>query len=422
MVVVPALVEQDIHKAWVLMREAIVVLAPNMARKEHVEAGDRLSPGDVAHGCLEPLGMLVHHRVDDVDKGLVGRPQAMASRQEIALEQAFALVLGKLLDNIADRSHVLIVCRVVVEVAVEPLLIGHLVARLQAVRCRLVGAEDAEAVTVIVDELGRVLAEDARRLGRAGTMSQPVHVEGIILRLRQLERLPDAAAIGIGVRADSELAFRHELGDFGADGALLREEARRLIGLEPPLEHLEVRLGIAGRCQRHLMRTPGAFGLLAVDRLRAGPALRGAEDNHRVGRTGSLACSSPGLDVADLVEDRLEQGCKAPVDRGMILLVETGNEAVGMIAHAPEELLALAVRDAGKDCRVRDLVAIEMQDRQDDAICQRIHELVGLPARGQRSGLRLAVADDRHGKHARIVEHSAIGVGEHIAKLAAFVD
>ena len=225
MVVVPALVEQDIHKARVLVGEAIVVLAPDMARKEHVEAGDRLSPGDVAHSCLEPLGMLVHHRVDDVDKGLVGRPQAMTTGEEIALEQAFALVLGELLDNIADRSHVLIVCRVVVEVAVEPLLIGHLVARLQAVRCRLVGTEDTEAVTVIVDELGRVLAEDTRRLGRAGTMSQPVHVEGIILRLRQLERLSDAAAIGIWVRADSELAFRHELGDLRTDGTLLREEA-----------------------------------------------------------------------------------------------------------------------------------------------------------------------------------------------------
>ena len=54
-------------------------------------------------------------------------------------------------------------------------------------------------------------------------------------------------------------------------------------------------LGIAGGSQRDLVGTPGAFGLLAVDELRAGPALRGAEDDHRVERTSHVVGLGCGL-------------------------------------------------------------------------------------------------------------------------------
>jgi hypothetical protein len=40
------------------------------------------------------------------------------------------------------------------------------------------------------------------------------------------------------------------------------------------------------------------------------------------------------------------------------------------------------------------LIAVEMQDRQDGAISDRIEELVGLPSGRQRTGLRLAIADN----------------------------
>ena len=346
----------------------------------------------------------------------------MAAGEDVAFEKALALVLGELLDDVAHGREVLVVGGVVVEVAVEPLLVRHLVAGLQAVGRRLVGAEDAEHVAVVVDELGGVLAQHAGCLGGTKAMAALLDVDRVLCRVGELEVLQEPAAVGVGVGAQAKLALGHELGDLGTDGALLVKEAVGLVGLEPALEDLEVGLGVAGGRQGHLVRTPGTLGLLAVNLLGAGPALGGAEDDHGVERAGRLAGGRTALDVADLVEDGLEERGKATVDGGVVLLVKAGDEVVRVVAHAAEELVALAVGDAGKDGGVGDLVAVEVKDRQDDAVRERVHELVRLPAGGKRAGLGLAVAHHGNREHAGVVENGAVGVGEHVAKLAALVD
>ncbi len=63
-----------------------------------------------------------------------------------------------------------------------------------------------------------------------------------------------------------------------------------------------------------------------------------------------------------------------------------------------------------------------MQDRQHRAVGRRIEKLVGMPGRGQRPGLRLAVADDAGDDQIGIVEHRPERMAERIAQLAAFVD
>ena len=68
MVVVEALVEHDVNKTRILVRESVVVLAPNVAGKDQVESGDRLAPWDVADGSLKPLSVLVDHGVNDVNE------------------------------------------------------------------------------------------------------------------------------------------------------------------------------------------------------------------------------------------------------------------------------------------------------------------------------------------------------------------
>ena len=68
MVVVEALVEHDVNKTRILVRESVVVLAPNVTGKDQVESGDRLAPWNVADGSLEPLSVLVNHGVNDVNK------------------------------------------------------------------------------------------------------------------------------------------------------------------------------------------------------------------------------------------------------------------------------------------------------------------------------------------------------------------
>ena len=50
------------------MRESVVVLAPNVAGKDQVKSRNRLAPWNVADGSLKPLGVLINHRVNDVDK------------------------------------------------------------------------------------------------------------------------------------------------------------------------------------------------------------------------------------------------------------------------------------------------------------------------------------------------------------------
>ena len=63
-----------------------------------------------------------------------------------------------------------------------------------------------------------------------------------------------------------------------------------------------------------------------------------------------------------------------------------------------------------------------MQDRQDDTVGCRVHELVGLPRGRERTGLGLAVAHHGHGQQARVVHDGAVGVAERVAELAALVD
>src|SRR6476661_6044103 len=86
------LVHHVVDEAGVLMREAVVVLPPHVGGEEVVERGDRPPPGDVARH-LQPLRVLVEHRVDDVDERLVTVEETVPARQEIPPEPALAEVL-----------------------------------------------------------------------------------------------------------------------------------------------------------------------------------------------------------------------------------------------------------------------------------------------------------------------------------------
>ena len=81
-------------KPGILVAEAIVILAPDMARQQIVQRGDRPPPRNVV-GHLQPLGVLVEHRIDDVNESLIARKEAVAAGQEIALEPTLALVLAE---------------------------------------------------------------------------------------------------------------------------------------------------------------------------------------------------------------------------------------------------------------------------------------------------------------------------------------
>ena len=73
------LVDHVVDEAGILVGEAVVVLSPDMTRKEVVQRGDGPPPRDLC-ADFQPLRVLVEHRVDDVDEGLVAVEQTRADR------------------------------------------------------------------------------------------------------------------------------------------------------------------------------------------------------------------------------------------------------------------------------------------------------------------------------------------------------
>ena len=55
------------------------------------------------HG--QPLGVLVEHRIDDVDEGFVGGEEAVPAGEQIAFQPAFQRVLGEHLHHAAIRGE-----------------------------------------------------------------------------------------------------------------------------------------------------------------------------------------------------------------------------------------------------------------------------------------------------------------------------
>ena len=105
------------------------------------------------------------------------------------------------------------------------------------------------------------------------------------------------------------------------------------------------------------------------------------------------------------------------ISAGLVTLDEVGCPPV-----AAQQLLQFLVGDPRQDGGIGNLVTVEMQDGQHRAVGGRIEELIGMPRRGQRSGFRLAIADDAGDDEIGIVEHRAERMAERIAQLAALVN
>ena len=167
------------------------------------------------------------------------------------------------------------------------------------------------------------------------------------------------------------------------------------------------------------MRTPRAFDLLAVDDLGPGPALGRSEDDHRPLRTLVGTARAGGrLDIPDLVQHDIQRGRQLLVDLRRLV---AGDE-VRLVAVADHQVAQLRLGDAGQDRGIGDLVAVEMQNRQDRAVAHRVEELVRVPAGGKGARLGLAVADDAANEQIRVVEGGAVGMRQRIAEFAALMD
>ncbi len=105
-----------------------------------------------------------------------------------------------------------------------------------------------------------------------------------------------------------------------------------------------------------------------------------------------------------------------------ILAVEPARDDVRRVPIAAHELEQLGLGDAREHGRVRDLVPVQVQDRQDHAVPGGIEELVRVPSGCERTGLGLAVTDHTGREESGIVEDRAIGVRQRVPQLAALMD
>ena len=137
------LVDDVVDEPRVLVGEAVVVLAPDVGGEQVVQRRDRPAPRDVA-GDLQPLGVLVEHRVDDVDERLVAVEQPVAAGEQVPLQPPLAEVLGQHLHHApVGREMIIAVDRLGL-----PGPVGDLEHRRQAVGGGLVGAHDPERLGV----------------------------------------------------------------------------------------------------------------------------------------------------------------------------------------------------------------------------------------------------------------------------------
>ena len=163
--------------------------------------------------------MLVDHRVDDVDERLVAVEQAVPAREQVPLQPALALVFGQHLDDAPGAGEMLVHLRPD-ELGV-PLFVGRVENRLKAVRCGLVGTEDAEVVGIEPNHLGQPLTEHLGRFGhgRAGGG----YVYAVLPEVGKPQILQQHPAVGVRIVTHPQRARGCQFGDCGVERAILVE-------------------------------------------------------------------------------------------------------------------------------------------------------------------------------------------------------
>ena len=87
-------VDRVIDETRILVGEPVVILAPHVRTQEVIERRDRRAPRQVA-GNLEPLGVLIEHRIDHVHERFVGAEQPVPPGEQIAFQPAQTSVLAQ---------------------------------------------------------------------------------------------------------------------------------------------------------------------------------------------------------------------------------------------------------------------------------------------------------------------------------------
>src|SRR5208282_5087880 len=92
---VGALIGHNIEKSWVLMSEAVVVLPPYKRRDEEVEGWHRSAPAQFFFRLLQPLSVLVEHRIDHMHECFIRGKETVATCEHVTFEPSLERVLAE---------------------------------------------------------------------------------------------------------------------------------------------------------------------------------------------------------------------------------------------------------------------------------------------------------------------------------------
>src|SRR6516165_10186274 len=193
------------------------------------------------------------------------------------------------------------------------------------------------------------------------------------------------------VGAHAAGALRSKVGQLGSEPPAAVEELCSSVALHPVFQDGYMSLILVHFTHRHLVRAPIILGALAINFFRARPALGCAKhDLWPSGAFGGIVVTCIRFYALNFVDVLIQGGGH----QLMHLFRFMPLDEIGRVAIASEQLIQLLMADAGENTGICNLVAVQMEDRQNHTVSRRVQELVGMPARCQWSSFRFAVADN----------------------------
>src|SRR5215510_8354347 len=92
------------------------------------------------------------------------------------------------------------------------------------------------------------------------------------------------------------------------------------------------------------------------------------------------------------------------------------------VTIAGKKMSQLLVAQTAQDRRIRDFVAVQMENGKDCSILCRIEKLVGMPAGRERTRFALSIANHAASDQSGIIKDCTICMDQRIAQFSAFVN
>src|ERR1700722_13630610 len=168
------------------MSKTVVILPPYQRCDEDVDRWHRRAPVNLLLRLLEPLGVLVEHRIDNVYEGFVSGEEAVAASKNVAFKPALEGVLAEHLHD-AARDVEFAATGILRLVLREPCLFRSRIDRREPVRGGFIGAEDTEGSHIAAHYFRKKVSKHVgrRSIGAAGRLQ----FDGIVAKVRHIQFL-----------------------------------------------------------------------------------------------------------------------------------------------------------------------------------------------------------------------------------------